>query len=66
MKAKMSGVTWGENSVSANEEVRSEIQIFLEALSSYPERFAKEPGITFDEHRSSLLRRAKTSTRRDA
>jgi len=62
MKAKMRVVPAGEDSVAANERVRSEIQIFLEALDSYPERFANEPGVSFEEHRTSLLRRAKAAS----
>jgi hypothetical protein len=41
--------------VSGNEQVRVEIQTFLAALNSYPERFAVNPGITFEEHCTSLM-----------
>ena len=41
--------------MSANEQVRIEMQSFLLALDSYPERFATNPGISFEEHRSSLV-----------
>jgi len=41
--------------VSGNEQVRVEIQTFLAALTSYPDRFAVNPGITFEEHRISLM-----------
>ena len=54
----MKVVRVGEDAVAANERVRSEIRIFLEALDSYPERFAQDPDISFEEHRSSLIRRA--------
>lgn len=64
MKFKMNPVSLGENSVSANERVRSEIQVFLEALNSYPQRFAKEPGISFEEHCTSLARAGKEKPRR--
>jgi hypothetical protein len=44
-----------EQRVSGNEQVRVEIQTFLAALNSYPERFAVNPGITFEEHCTSLM-----------
>ena len=50
--------------MSANEQVRIEIQSFLLALDSYPERFAQSPGISFEEHRSSLVEAAAPSLRR--
>ena len=50
--------------MSANEQVRIEIQSFLLALDSYPERFAQSPGISFEEHRSSLVEAAVPSPRR--
>jgi hypothetical protein len=31
-------------------EVRQEIENFLNALSSYPDRFARDPYISFEEH----------------
>lgn len=50
--------------MSANEQVRIEIQSFLLALDSYPERFAQSPGISFEEHRSSLVEAAAPAPRR--
>lgn len=41
--------------VSVNEQVRIEIEVFLYALESYSERFAKHPGLSFDEHCASLM-----------
>jgi hypothetical protein len=41
--------------VSVNEQVRFEIEVFLYALESYAERFAKHPGLSFDEHCASLM-----------
>jgi hypothetical protein len=55
MKVRMSLSSTSENSLSGNERVRMEILSFLWALDSYPERFAKDPSITFEEHRSSLI-----------
>lgn len=40
--------------MSNNEQVQVEMETFLQALTSYPERFATDPRITFEEHRSSL------------
>ena len=36
-------------------EVEEEIHHFLEAVKSYPSRAAKEPGITFQQHLSSIV-----------
>jgi hypothetical protein len=41
--------------MSGNEQVRAEIQSFLRALASYPDRFAADPRVTFDEYRLSLV-----------
>lgn len=66
MKSKMHEAVLGEDEMSGNEQVRVEIQTFLQALNSYPDRFARNPDITFEEHCSSLSPVAKTdSTRRN-
>jgi hypothetical protein len=36
-------------------EVRQEIEDFLAALSSYPERVAKDPSISFEQHLYSVI-----------
>lgn len=36
--------------VSGNEKACLEIQSFLKALDSYAERFARKPGISFEQH----------------
>lgn len=36
--------------MSGNEQVRREMQAFLEAIQSYPARYAANPGLTFEEH----------------
>lgn len=38
-----------------NERVRTEIETFLQALTTYPQRFAVNPQISFEEHRASLI-----------
>jgi hypothetical protein len=35
---------------SREQEVKQEIENFLNALSSYPDRFAREPRLSFQEH----------------
>ena len=44
-----------EAQVSHNKKVLQEMQDFLRALESYPARFALDPTITFDQHRSNLI-----------
>jgi hypothetical protein len=38
-----------------NESVRAEMQTFVKALASYPDRFAVNPRVSFDQHRISLM-----------
>ena len=47
--------------MSGNEQVRVEIEAFLEALTSYPARFAADPQVTFEEHRASLMLPGRTT-----
>jgi hypothetical protein len=56
MKAKPRRGREGNNRVSRDEQVRIEIQSFLLALASYPDRFSREPRISFEEHRLSIGR----------
>ena len=41
--------------VQTNETVRAEMQAFLAALASYPDRFAANPRISFEQHWGSLI-----------
>lgn len=41
--------------MQTNETVRVEMQTFLAALVSYPDRFATNPQISFEQHRISLM-----------
>ena len=41
--------------MSGNEKVRAEIQTFLLALTSYAERVARDPKVTFEQHHVSLM-----------
>jgi hypothetical protein len=47
--------------MSGNEQVRVEIETFLTALASYPDRVASDPEVTFEQHRVSLMRPASAS-----
>jgi hypothetical protein len=40
--------------VRVDVDVETEIQDFLQAVNSYPARVAKEPGVTFWQHLSSI------------
>ncbi|HEY3972747.1 MAG TPA: hypothetical protein VGM18_07070 [Candidatus Sulfotelmatobacter sp.] len=53
MKSRKSEDRAGD-SLSGNAQVRREIQSFVQALNTYPERFLKDPGISFEEHCSGL------------
>jgi len=44
--------------MSGNEQVRAEMQTFLLALTSYADRVARDPKVTFEEHRVSLMETA--------
>ncbi|MGO9165682.1 MAG: hypothetical protein ACLP56_02300 [Candidatus Sulfotelmatobacter sp.] len=56
MKPKMPHHVQPRESVShRNEQVAEEIQKFLRAVDSYPERVAKEPRLSFRRHLSSLF-----------
>ena len=63
MKAKMHPVLVREDQLSDNEHVRREMRIFLQALDSYPERFARNPGVSFEEYCSGLAQQAKPEPR---
>jgi hypothetical protein len=54
MKARMSQLQPRQSLQPGNEEVPRDIRSFLQALDSYLDHFAKEPGITFEQHLCSL------------
>ena len=66
MKVRVPLLKTSENSRSGNERVWVEIYSFLKALDSYPDRFAKDPDITFDEHRRSVMELSHAEPRRRA
>jgi hypothetical protein len=37
------------------ERVQQEIEDYLQALSSYPDRFAREPRLSFEQHLVSII-----------
>ena len=41
--------------MSGNQEAHQEIQNFLQALASYPKRFARKPGVSFAEHHRASM-----------
>ena len=42
-----------------NAQASEEIQKFLRALDSYPDRVAKEPGVSFRRHLFSLFKQSR-------
>ena len=59
MKTKKHHATALRLSDAAREhEVQREIDSFLQALSSYPDRFAREPYLSFQQHLSSIVTEA--------
>ena len=63
LKVDVKRVTTGEKPMSVDEQVRREIRTFLKAIDSYPESFARDPRITFEEHCSRLIRTVETHDR---
>jgi len=56
MKTKRHDATDLRVSDAAREhEVQQDIDSFLRALSSYPDRFAREPYLSFRQHLSSIV-----------
>ena len=51
--SKYRPMTLGVSDVAREREVRQEIEIFLRALSSYPDRFAREH-LSFEQHLFSM------------
>lgn len=57
MKATVRNRHPRERSRPANHQADVEIRSFLQALHSYPERFSREPEVSFEQHLSSLEKR---------
>jgi hypothetical protein len=55
MKTRKQGTHTVESDAGRERDVRLEIDRFVRALSSYPERFAREPYLSFQQHLSSIV-----------
>jgi hypothetical protein len=44
-----------EHEVQPEDEVQREIESFLRAVKSYPDRFAREPYLSFQQHLCSIV-----------
>jgi hypothetical protein len=51
---KQSTPTLKVSDAAQERDVQQEIDRFLRALSSYPDRFAREPYLSFQQHLSSI------------
>jgi len=47
-------ITLGVSDAEREREVQLEIENFLRALDSYPDRFAREPHLSFEQHLFSI------------
>jgi hypothetical protein len=64
MKGRMQHSQPHEEEQPCNEQVLMEVQSFLQALASYPDRFAKEPKLSFEQHLCSLVTATQNESRR--
>jgi len=65
MKSKMQHYVQPHESVlHCNEQASEEIQKFLRAVDSYPDRVAKEPGLSFRRHLANFFEAQHDSPRR--
>ena len=62
MKSLISVAKTRKAQVPNDEQVFQEMQDFLRALESYPARFASDPTITFEQHRTNLIPVAKAKS----
>jgi hypothetical protein len=56
-------MSMGASELERQLEVRREIDTFLRAVNSYPEHFAREPYVSFEQHLFSIT--AKSGNDRD-
>jgi len=56
----------GVSDATRDREVQQEIDNFLRALSSYPDRFAHEPQLSFEQHLFRISAAGETRTDREA
>jgi hypothetical protein len=45
----------GLSDAAHEQQVQQEIETFISALSSYPERFARDPYVSFEQHLFSIV-----------
>jgi hypothetical protein len=64
MKGRMNHIQPRGDANPANEQARLEIHRFFQALGSYPNRFTKEPDLSFEQYLCSVLTAAQPSGRR--
>lgn len=64
MKSRMRHVQPRESFYTRDERVRFEIQRYLQALASYPDRFAQDPDISFKKHLYSVVAAGQAPGRR--
>lgn len=65
MKSRMRNHVQPRESVQPrNEQVQKEIQGFLRAVDSYPERVSKNPRVSFQQHLSSVFAASQRVQRR--
>ena len=55
MKTKRQDATRSGVAETREHEAQREIDSFLRAVSSYPDRFAQEPYLSFQQHLSSIV-----------
>ena len=53
-----------QTNLIANRQALEEISNFLRALDSYPDRVARDPEISFEQHRDSMLETRDVVSRR--
>lgn len=53
--------TLSETEATRRREVQQEIENYLLALSSYPQRFADDPYVSFEQHLFSMMTAGHTS-----
>jgi hypothetical protein len=64
MKSRMRHVQPRESIPPGNERVRVEIASYLLAVASYPERFAENPKMSFEQYLGGLVAATETLSRR--
>jgi hypothetical protein len=62
MKTKKHPVDLRVANSTRENEAQQEIESFLRALRSYPDRFAREPCLSFRQHLSSIVTAAHASS----